>query len=69
MDMMMLIWGRLQVRYQIFARNNKLFNKLWELRIVMIRTSMVGVQGTCLALRTKNTLDKISRNIKKLEKI
>ena len=35
----------------------------------MIRTSMVGLQGTCLALRIKNNLDKISRNIKKLEKI
>ena len=36
MDMMMLIWVRLQVRYEIFARNNKLFNKLWELRLFMI---------------------------------
>lgn len=35
----------------------------------MIRTWLVGAQGTCLVLRTKNTLDKISGNIKKLEKI
>ena len=35
----------------------------------MIRTRMVGAQGTCLVLWTKNTLDKISGNIKKLEKI
>ena len=31
----------------------------------MIRTWIVGAQGTCLVLRTKNTLDKISGNIKK----
>ena len=34
MDMTMLIWVKLQERYEIFARNNKLFNKFESLGLI-----------------------------------